>query len=61
METTQERKYRKFSETGSPASIVRYGPLGRIKKQVGIASMTMISEQKPGTEVGEVYLKINYT
>lgn len=49
------------SETESPALVVTYGPLGRIKKQSGIASMTMISELKPGTEMGEASLKINYT
>lgn len=49
------------SETGSLALVVSYGPLGRIKKQAGIASMTMISEQKPGTEMGEASLRINYT
>lgn len=32
------------SETVNPASMVTYGPLGRIKKHAGIASMTMISE-----------------
>lgn len=34
------------SEIVSPALVVTYGPLGRIKEQTGIASMTMISEQE---------------
>lgn len=49
------------AETESPASVVTHGPVGRIKKQAGITSMTMISEQEPGTKMGEGSLKINST
>lgn len=61
METTHEENMGSYSAMVNPALVVIYGPLFRIKKQAGTDSLTMISEQKTGTEMGKVSININST
>lgn len=61
METTHEENMGSCSAIVNPVFVVIYGPLFRIKKQAGIDSMTMISDQNTGIEMGEVSIKINST